>query len=214
MGNRDFEAVDAIDITLFQKDLESLISETTIPVPSFNFKTGMREYRGQLYTKEPGSPIIIEGIHGLNPRLTNRVPSHLKYTVYVTTLTQLNMDQYNHIRVSEARLIRRIVRDNRDRNLSPEDTLALWPKVRKGEEGQVFQFQELANVHFNSHLFYEMSVLKGYAEPILKKIKKDSPAFMEAQRLLNILKYFDVLEDTWVPLFSLLREFIGMKEGK
>ncbi|AMP21338.1 hypothetical protein AZF37_09430 [endosymbiont 'TC1' of Trimyema compressum] len=92
--------------------------------------------------------------------------------------------------------------------------MALWPKVRKGEEGQVFQFRELANVHFNSHLFYELSVLKGYEEPILKEIKKDSPAYMEAQRLLNILKYFDVLDDIWVPPFSLLREFIGMKEGK
>ena len=150
----------------------------------------MREYRGQLFTKEPGSPIIIEGIHGLNPRLTNRVPSHLKYMVYVTTLTQLNIDQYNHVRVSEARLIRRIVRDNRDRNISPEDTLALWSKVRKGEESQVFQFQELANDHFNSHLFYELSVLKGYAEPVLKKIKAEFASLYGGPETFKHIKIF------------------------
>lgn len=208
-GEPDFESVKSIDLELFQDDLEKLILGEEILVPTYNFKTGEREYRGEKLRKDPLSPIIIEGIHGLNEELTSRIPRHLKYLIYVSALAAVNMDSYNFIRTTDARLVRRVIRDARDRNISAEETLKLWGRVRKGEENYVFPYQENADVFFNSHLPYELSVLKVYGEPLLKEIKKDSEVYILAQKLLRMLSYFEPLEDAWVPPFSILREIIG-----
>lgn len=208
-GKPDFENLSAIDVDLFQTLLADLINGETVEIPRYNFNTGMREYRGETLRKEKTSPIIIEGIHGLNPKLTSRVPRHLKYIIYVTALTQLNLDPSNHIKTTDARIIRRIIRDDRYRSFDIERTLGLWSSVRKGEEQNIFRFQELADIHFNSNLPYELNVLKVYADPLLSSVSRDSKYYQDAQNLLNILRYFEPLNSTWVPVFSILREFIG-----
>lgn len=208
-GKPDFESLAAIDKDLFQKVLEDLINGEEVEIPSFNFHTGKREYRGRRLRKAPDSPLIIEGIHGLNPNLTNAVPRHLKYIIYVTALTQVNLDPLTYLKTTDARLLRRIIRDHRFRSFDAERTLSLWPSVRRGEERNIFVYQELADVHFNSNLPYELNVLKYYAEPYLKAVPYDSPHYMDARHLLNILRYVEPLDDEWVPSFSVLREFIG-----
>lgn len=211
-GQPDFESIAAIDVDLFQQVLADLINGEEVEIPSFNFHTGMREYRGKKIRKEQHSPLIIEGIHGLNPKLTSRVPRHLKYIIYVTALTQINRDPLNYVKTTDARIMRRIIRDNKYRSFSTERTLSLWPSVRRGEEAYIFKFQELADVHFNSNLPYELNVLKVFAEPLLKGVPYESEYYMEAQNLLDILRYFEPLEAKWVPSFSILREFIGREE--
>lgn len=208
-GKPDFENIHSIDIELFQDILTRLINGEEVEPPVFNFKTGLREYNGRKIKKDRKSPIIIEGIHGMNPILTNKVPRHMKYIVYVTALTPLNLDPSNHIKTSEGRIIRRMVRDDRFRSLDIEKTFILWPSVRKGEEQNIFKYQELADIHFNSSLPHELNVLKVYAEPLLKAIKRDSKYYIDAQHLLNILRYCEPLDAKWVPSNSILREFIG-----
>ncbi len=208
-GNPDFENVHALDIELFQDILTRLINGEEVEPPVFNFNTGLREYNGKKIKKDRKSTIIIEGIHGMNPILTNKVPRHMKYIVYVTALTPLNLDSSNHIKTSEARIIRRMVRDDRFRSLNIEKTLSLWPNVRKGEENNIFKYQELADIYFNSSLPHELNVLKVYAEPLLKKVDQDSKYYIDAQHLLNILRYCEPLDAKWVPSNSILREFIG-----
>ena len=211
-GKPDFESVHAIDQELFQNTLASLINGETVELPEFNFSKGEREYNGNFISKEKTSPIIIEGIHGLNPHLTSKVPRHLKYIIYCTALTQVNMDPSTHIKTSDARLIRRIIRDNRDRSFDIERTLSLWSSVRKGEEYNIFKYQELADIHFNSNLPYELNVLKVFAEPLLESVPRSSAYYPDATALLEILRYFEPLEDKWVPSFSILRECIGPGE--
>lgn len=208
-GKPDFESVRSIDQALFQRTLARLIDGEVVELPEFNFNTGQREYNGNVVCKERTSPIIIEGIHGLNPHLTSKVPRHLKYIIYCTALTQLNLDPSTNIKTSDARLIRRIIRDNRDRSFDIERTLSLWSSVRKGEEQNIFRYQELADIHFNSNLPYELNVLKVHAEPLLASVPRSSDYYSDAQSLLNILRYFEPLEDRWIPSFSILREFIG-----
>lgn len=208
-GKPDFESIHSIDIELFQDTLTKLINGEEVETPVFNFKTGMREHTGKKIKKDKESPIIIEGIHGMNPMLTSKVPRHMKYIVYVTALTPLNLDPSNHIKTADARIIRRMVRDNRSRALDIEKTFSLWPGVRKGEENNIFKFQELADIHFNSSLPHELNVLKVYAEPLLKTVTSDSKYYIEAQHLLNVLKYCEPLDAMWVPSNSILREFIG-----
>jgi uridine kinase len=208
-GEPDFEALEAIDLELFNEQLADLIMGEEIKIPRFNFMTGNREYRGEVLRISPDQPILIEGIHGLNERLTQSVPKDRKFKVYISALTQLNLDSHNRIPTTDNRIIRRIVRDNQFRSHNAETTLRLWPSVRKGEEKNIFPFQEEADVMFNSALTYELAVLKRYIEPLLSAITPDSPVYSEAKRLLKFTSYFLPLADYEVPANSILKEFIG-----
>ncbi|SFH53147.1 uridine kinase [Tindallia magadiensis] len=209
-GEYNFEAIEAIDLNLFNKDLKKILSGETVEIPTFNFKTGKREYRGKTIQIDKDQPLILEGIHALNDRLTESVERNLKFKIYISCLTQLNIDEHNRIPTTDARLIRRMVRDHQFRGNDALRTMSMWPSVRRGEEAYIFPFQEDADVMFNSALFYELSVLKKYAEPLLRQIDRGSPQFPEAKRLLKFLSYFVVLEnEDDIPKTSILREFIG-----
>ncbi|HEY8392681.1 MAG TPA: nucleoside kinase [Capillibacterium sp.] len=208
-GEPDFEALEAIDLELFNEQLTDLIMGEKVEIPRFNFMTGKREYRGEVLQINPDQPILIEGIHGLNERLTQAVPKDRKFKVYISALTQLNMDNHNRIPTTDNRLIRRIVRDNQFRSHDALTTLRLWPAVRAGEEKNIFPFQEEADIMFNSALTYELAILKKYVEPLLKAIPADVPEYAEAKRLLKFTAYFLPLDEKEVPANSILREFIG-----
>ncbi|WP_416338595.1 nucleoside kinase [Methylomusa anaerophila] len=208
-GEYDFESIDAIDLELFNDHLTRILAGEEVELPSFNFKTGCREYLGHRIRIDKGQPLIVEGIHGLNERLTSAVPRHCKIKVYISALTQLSIDNHNRIPTTDTRLIRRIVRDSQFRSHDALMTLRLWPGVRRGEERNIFPFQEEADVMFNSALIYELAVLKKYAEPLLNEVTPAYPEYMEAQRLLSFLSYFSSINDDEIPLNSILREFIG-----
>ncbi|WP_427340091.1 nucleoside kinase [Caloranaerobacter sp. DY30410] len=209
-GEYDFESIEAIDIEKFNEDLLRLIAGEEVHLPTYNFIKGVREYRGRILKIEKDQPIIIEGIHGLNDRLTSAIPKNNKFKIYVSALTQLNIDSHNRIPTTDLRLIRRIVRDSKYRGNDAKRTLQLWASVRRGEERNIFPFQEQADVMFNSALVYELSVLKKYAIPLLKKIGRDVPYYAEAKRLLKFLSYFkDIDDESIIPNTSILREFIG-----
>jgi len=208
-GNYDFEALEAIDLELFNNDLLKLLQGEEIELPEFNFQKGKREYRGNYLRVEEDQPILIEGIHGLNDRLTEMIPQNHKFKLYVSALTQLNVDQHNRIPTSDTRLMRRIVRDHKYRGHDAPTTIDWWPRVRKGEEKNIFPFQENADIIFNSALIYELAVLKKYLTPLLKRIDKDNPVYFEASRLLEMLDNFLPMPDLSVPKTSILREFIG-----
>lgn len=209
-GEYDFEAIEAIDLDLFNEHLTRILSGQKVQLPSFNFLTGQREYNGQsIQMTDSDQMLIIEGIHGLNERLTHSVHRENKIKIYISALTQLSIDNHNRIPTTDARLLRRIVRDSQFRGHDALRTLQLWPAVRRGEERNIFPFQEEADIMFNSALIYELAVLKKYAEPLLKKIGPDQPEFSEAKRLLNFLEYFHSIEDKEIPYNSILREFIG-----
>lgn len=208
-GEFDFEALEAIDLGLFNQHLEALISGKPVELPLYNFKSGLREKSGRILQVSPGQPIIIEGIHGLNDRLTASIPKRLKFKIYVSALTQLNLDDHNRIPTTDNRIIRRIVRDHRTRGYSARETVGRWPSVRRGEERHIFPFQEEADVMFNSSLVYEVAVLKPYVEPLLLEVDSSYPEHPEVKRLLKFLQYFAPLDDCEVPQNSILREFIG-----
>ncbi len=208
-GEYDFESIEAIDLELFNSHLARILSGEEVEMPTFNFKTGQREYRGHRIKVDKSQPLIIEGIHGLNERLTSSVPRHCKIKIYISALTQLSIDSHNRIPTTDARLIRRIVRDSEFRSHDALMTLKMWPSVRRGEERNIFPFQEEADLMFNSALIYELAVLKKYAEPLLQKITPDNSEYSEARRLLNFLEYFIPVEDNEIPQNSILREFIG-----
>jgi len=208
-GKPDFEALKAINLDLFNNHLLRLIQGEKVEIPKFNFEKGFREKSGKFLKLEDDQPILIEGIHGLNDKLTEVIPQDLKYKIYISALTQLNIDCHNRIPTTDTRLIRRIVRDNQFRGLSASRTLSLWESVRKGEEKNIFPYQENANIMFNSALIYELSILKNYVEPLLKKIDKTDETYYQAQRLLEMLSNFEAMPDTEVPLTSILREFTG-----
>lgn len=179
-------------------------------VPEFDFKAGRRTERTHDFSVEPGQPIIIEGIHGLNERLTATVPRNLKFKVYISALTMLNLDDHNRIRTTDARLLRRIVRDSQFRGTDPETTMNMWASVRRGEEKYIFPFQEEADMMFNSSLAYELPIMKKYAYPALQAIKPDSPHFSLANRLVKFLNYIETADvEDEIPVNSILREFIG-----
>ena len=209
-GELDFESIEAINLELFNNHLLKLIQGEEIELPSFNFEKGVREKSGKFLKLDDDQPILIEGIHGLNDKMTEVIPQDLKFKIYISALTQLNIDCHNRIPTTDTRLIRRIVRDNQYRNLSAADTLNLWQNVRKGEEKNIFPYQENADVMFNSALIYELSVLKNYIEPLLKQIDKTNKNYYQAQRLLEILNNFKAIPDNEVPFTSILREFTGM----
>lgn len=209
-GEYDFESLEAIDIDLFNEQLIGLIQGQEVHVPKFNFITGKKEYNGRILKLKKNEPIIIEGIHGLNEKLTKEIPQENKYKIYISALTQLNVDQHNRIPTSDTRLIRRMVRDHSYRSNDALKTMKFWPSVRRGEEKNIFPYQEQADVMFNSALLYELAVLKKYVEPLLLEVPQDSPYFSEAKRLLKFLKYFVAIEDeTSILQNSILREFIG-----
>ncbi|WP_051617957.1 nucleoside kinase [Desulfofundulus thermocisternus] len=208
-GRYDFESLDAIDRSLFNDHLTKLIQGEEVELPFFNFKTGRREFRGETLRLKETDLIIIEGIHGLNDKLTSSIPLSRKFKIYVSALTQLNLDTHNRIPTTDLRIIRRIVRDNRCRGHSARETINMWPMVRRGEEKHIFPFQESADVMFNSALVYELAVLKKYIEPLLAEIPPDCPEYSEARRLLDFLSYFIPLDDSAVPANSIIREFIG-----
>lgn len=208
-GSFDFECLESIDVKLFNEDMNRLLKGEAVDMPSFNFKTGKREYRGRKLTLGADDILVIEGIHGLNDRLSQLIPPEHKFKIYISALTQLNIDEHNPLSTTDERLIRRIVRDARTRGTNAMETIAMWSSVRKGERENIFPFQEQADVMFNSALVYELAVLKVYAEPLLFGIERDCPEYLEAKRLLKLLDYFLPMPADGIPNNSLLREFVG-----
>lgn len=208
-GSFDFECLESIDVKLFNEDMNRLLKGEAVDMPSFNFKTGKREYRGRKLVLGPDDILVIEGIHGLNDRLSQLIPPEHKFKIYISALTQLNIDEHNPLSTTDERLIRRIVRDARTRGTNAMETIAMWPSVRKGERENIFPFQEQADVMFNSALVYELAVLKVYAEPLLFGIERDCPEYLEAKRLLKLLDYFLPMPADGIPNNSLLCEFVG-----
>lgn len=208
-GNYNFETIKAIDTELLNDHLVKLLNGEEIEAPTFNFHTGHKEYKGNKMKLEKDQVLIMEGIHCLNDELTYLIPKKQKYKIYISALTVLNIDYYNRISTTDTRLIRRIVRDNAFRGYSAEHTIEMWPSVNRGEAENIFEYQEEADVMFNSSLIYELSVLKKYAIPLLKKIKNTSPVYSEAKKLIAMLSYFEDISDEAVPSHSLLKEFIG-----
>jgi len=208
-GNYDFEAIEAIDLELFNEHLTRLLEGEEVKIPSYNFMTGQREYRGHIIRIDKEQPLIIEGIHGLNERLTAAIAKEHKVKIYVSALTQLSIDNHNRIPTTDARLLRRIVRDSQFRSHDALKTLRMWPSVRRGEERNIFPFQEEADIMFNSALIYELAILKKYAIPLLEKVEPNETVYSEAQRMLNFLAYFKSAVDDQIPPNSILREFVG-----
>ena len=208
-GDYDFEALEAIDIQLFNEHMKALIEGKEVEVPTFNFVTGKREYKGNKIKLTPDEILIVEGIHGLNEKLSYAIPAENKFKIYVSCLTQLNIDEHNRIPTTDTRLIRRMVRDNQYRGIDPEKTLAIWASVRRGENKNIFPFQEEADAMLNTVLIYELAVLKSKAEPLLFRITRQSPYYAEAKRMLKFLEYFLPMDTSEIPSNSLIREFLG-----
>ncbi len=207
-GNYDFEAIEALDLELLNSHIETLLEGRSVRLPRFDFLNGTRESGPDLLL-EPGEILIIEGIHGLNDQVGPGVPDSEKFLLYLSPLTGVNLDRHNRTSTTDNRLLRRLVRDYRTRGKKPEATLLQWPSVVRGAARHIFPYQERADAMFNSALVYELSVLKGYAEPLLRRIREESPVFGEAQRLLDLLRYAPFLPAEDVPNNSILREFIG-----
>ena len=209
-GKYDFESIYAIDLEKFNSDLKSLLDGKEVNLPKFNFKTGKREENYKKLKIKENQPIILEGIHVLNPILTSSIHEEDKFKIYISAVTQINLDDYNRIPTTDLRLIRRMVRDHNFRGYSAKHTIMNWDSVRRGEKKNIFPYQEEADIIFNSACVYELAVLKKYAKPLLEEIKSDDEAYIEANRLLKFLQYFIELEDTSdIPSTSILREFIG-----
>lgn len=208
-GNYDFECLEAIELDLFNSDMQKLLRGEEIILPYFNFKIGKRETRGERLRLGRDDVLVIEGIHGLNENLSYTLPAEAKFKIYISALTQINIDEHNAIPTTDGRLIRRIVRDARTRGTSAERTIEMWHSVRRGEEKNIFPYQDQADAMFNSALIYELAVLKMYAEPLLFNISRESPQHMQAKRLLKFLDYFLPVPADDINKNSILREFIG-----
>lgn len=208
-GNYNFECLEAIDVELFNHDMSALLAGETVELPNFNFKTGQREYKGDYKTLGAEDVLVIEGIHGLNDKTSYSLPNESKYKIYISALTTLNVDEHNRIATTDGRLLRRMVRDARTRGASATKTIQMWPSVRKGEEENIFPFQESVDAMFNSALIYELAVIKQFAEPLLFSITEDQPEYYEAKRLLKFLDYFLGLSSENLPGNSICREFVG-----
>ena len=208
-GKKDFESMSAIDVEIFNKDMEALLFGKTVKMPTYNFVTGKREYRGETITLGKNDVLIIEGIHCLNDALTYSLPAESKYKVYISALSQLNVDEHNRVASRDGRLIRRIIRDHKTRGYTASNTIMMWDMVQNGEEQYIFPYQETADIFFNSALPYELAVLKTYVQPLLFSVENEDPARQEARRLLKFLDYFLPLPSEDVPTNSILREFIG-----
>ncbi len=208
-GDFDFEALEALDIEQFNTDLSMLLEGKEVELPKFSFEKGCRVYDGKKTQLHEDDILVIEGIHGLNPKLTHAIPDSYKFKIYASALTSINIDNHNRIPSTDNRLIRRIVRDYKYRNYSATETLSRWQSVRRGEDKHIFPYQEEADVMFNTALLYEFSVLKHYAEPILLEVEHNKPEYAEARRLLNFFSYFKQMNDTNIPPTSIIREFFG-----
>ena len=208
-GDYDFECLEAIDTKLFNDDMCALLAGERIELPTFNFVTGKREYKGDYKQLGPDDILVIEGIHGLNDKMSYALPAESKYKIYISALTTLNIDEHNRIPTTDGRLLRRIVRDARTRGASAKRTIQMWPSVRRGETENIFPFQESADSMFNSALIYELAVLKQYAEPLLYNIVPGEPEYFEAVRLLKFLSYFLGVSTEELPKNSIVREFVG-----
>ena len=208
-GEYDYESLHALDLELFNSDLNRLLAGEEIELPYYNFATGAREYRGNRIKLSDRSILLIEGIHGLNPELTANVEQRLKFLIYVSALTTISIDDHNWIPTTDNRLLRRIIRDAKYRGVSPQDTIRRWPSVRRGEEKWIFPFQENAGATFNSSLLFELGVMKDRAEALLRTVPHDIPEYAESSRLRTFLSYFCSIPEDFVPSTSLLREFLG-----
>lgn len=208
-GQRNYEILEALEVEQFNEDMTRLLNGEEVEILSFNFKTGKRESIGRKYKLEKDDILVIEGIHCLNDKLSYTLPKESKFKIYISALTQLNVDEHNRIPTTDGRLIRRMVRDARDRDTTAEETIARWQSVRKGEENNIFPFQEEADAMFNSALIYELGVLKQFAEPLLFSVPPTSPQYLEAKRLSKFLDYFLCINTELIPSNSLIREFIG-----
>ncbi len=207
-GDYDFETLGALDLERFNRDLQAMLRGEEVQMPRFNFKQGCRE-PGEVVKLRPEHVVIVEGIHGLNPQLVSAIPWEHTFHIFVSALTQLNLDRHNRVPTTDTRLIRRIVRDARSRGYNAGDTIARWESVRRGEKRNIFPHQEYADVMFNSALVYELAVLKPFAEPLLLQVDPDSPQRVEAKRLLAFLQWFRSTDEDDVPENSILREFVG-----
>jgi uridine kinase len=208
-GDKDYESLYALDLKLFEKQMLALLRGEEIELPFYNFVTGKREYRGNMLKMGDNSVLIIEGIHGLNPELTDHIPADKKFLVYVSALTTISLDDHNWIPASDNRLLRRMVRDYRYRGYSAQETISRWSSVRRGEDKWIFPYQENADVMFNSAMIYELAAIRRHAEPILMQVPRTVSEYSEAYRLLKFLSYFNHITDEELPPTSLLREFLG-----
>ena len=211
-GTRDFETIEALDVKLLADTISGLLNGEEVFIPGFDFESGEKEWMNPPTTLEPGEIIILEGIHGLNPKIVDQLPADEIYRIFASALTCLNLDDHNRIRTTDVRLLRRIVRDKQFRGYMPETTLALWPNVRRGEEKYIFAYQENADSMFNTALHYELPILKLYAYDLLKDVPPDSPNYLLARRLIKALNYLPDVDESLldeIPPLSLLREFIG-----
>lgn len=208
-GEYDFENIEAVDLELFNRDLTDLLNGKTINCPEFDFKLGTKRYNGKTMHLAEDEILVIEGIHCLNDKLTSQISKKQKYKIYISALTVLSMDRLNRISTTDTRLVRRIVRDYKFRNYSAEHTLQTWTKVNKGEEKNIFPYQEEADSIFNTSLIYELAALKDIAMPLLEKISKDKKEHAEVVRLIDMLKYFEPIPSEYIPANSLLKEFLG-----
>ena len=208
-GNYNYEVLEAVDIELFNDDMLDLLEGETIELPQFDFKAGKRVYKGKYLKLNADDILIIEGIHGLNPKATDELPDENKFKIYISCMTSLNIDEHNRIPSTDARLLRRMVRDARTRGNSAQHTFEVWPKVRAGEDQNIFPYQDGADAVFNSVLIYELAVIKQFAEPLLFNVRQNEPEYYEAKRMLKFLEYFVGVDTTSVPTNSLLREFVG-----
>ena len=208
-GNPNYECLGALDIAQFNQDMQTLMEGGAVEIPTFNFKKGVREYNGRTLQMRERDVLIVEGIHCLNEKVSRLVPREKKYKIYISALTLINIDDHNRIPTTDGRLLRRMIRDNTHRGASAAHTIAMWPSVRRGEEENIFPYQEEADTMFNSAHIYELAILKQYAEPLLFRIKPEEPEYAEARRLIKFLDYFLSVSSEAVPDTSLLREFIG-----
>ncbi len=208
-GEKDYESLYAIDLELFENQIIALLNEEEIELPSYNFVTGKREFRNRRLVMDKKSVLIVEGIHALNPKLTEHIARDKKYMIYVSALTSISLDNHNWIPPADNRLLRRIVRDNRYRGYSARDTISRWDSVRRGEEKWIFPYQENADVMFNSAMIYELAAIRRHAEPVLQQVPRVVEEYSEAYRLLKFLRYFNYIADRELPPTSLLREFLG-----
>lgn len=208
-GERDYECLESIDVKQFNKDMVALLGGAKVEMPRFDFVEGKRKYKGDFLQLGEHDILVIEGIHGLNDKLSIDLPKDKKFKIYISALTQLNVDDHNSISTTDVRLLRRMVRDNRTRGTNAKETISMWPSVGRGEEKYIFPFQEDADVMFNSTLLYELAVLKLYSEPLLYQIKQEDEEYLEAKRLLKFLDYFIGVPSDDIPHNSIVREFIG-----
>ncbi|MBQ8030609.1 MAG: nucleoside kinase [Butyrivibrio sp.] len=208
-GSYNFECLEALDVEQFNDDMSRLLKGERVEMPEFNFITGKREMNGNYLQLGKNDILVIEGIHGLNEKMSYALPAESKYKIYISCLTTLSIDDHNRIATTDGRLLRRIVRDARTRGASAKKTISMWPSVRAGEEANIFPFQEEADAMFNSAQIYELAVIKQYAEPLLFSIEKDEPEYYEAKRLLKFLDYFLSVDNSMLPRNSICREFVG-----